>query len=479
MYGYKKLYIAGELQDASGGRRQDVFCPANDEKIGEVAWATADDTGKALDAAKKALPAWRDASVNTRVDYMLRLRELIVKNEELIREAEMNEHGKTYEQAYEGYEAVINSLEFYAEEIKRLHGHLLVDTVGNFDHQVIYRGAGVVGAFVAWNFPMLNLAFKIGPAMAAGCPIIIRPSGDTPISACIIGELCAEAGLPPGVVNILPGPVSETADIITKSTIPAVLTLIGSSETGRKIMENGSTSVKMYSMELGGNAPVLVFPDADVDLAASIVSLLKFSNSGQICVTPERIFVHESVHKEFVDKVVEHAKAVKIGHGRDSGATMGPIINKKARDRIDSWVQEAVKQGAKLLFGGKVPDDLADKGSYYMPTVLDNVKDSMRVSCDEVFGPVVPILSFTDYDDVIARANSTDVGLASYVFSNDITTIQKASRDLDFGEVQVNGVKYYIDLPHIGIKQSGLGQDCSHFALEDYMVKKRITTARL
>jgi succinate-semialdehyde dehydrogenase/glutarate-semialdehyde dehydrogenase len=479
MFGYKKLYIGGKLIDANNNRRKEVFCPASEEIIGEVAWADSTDTEKALKAAKDAYPLWSNLPVGERARYMLRLRELVVKNEVLLREAEMQENGKTYEQTEEGYQSVINSLEYYSQVIQRKHGHLLVDTVGNFEHQVVYRSAGVVGAFVAWNFPLLNLAFKLGPALATGCPLILRPSGETPITAYIIGELCLEAELPAGVVNILTGPVSETADVITKSTIPAVLTLIGSSETGRKIMRNGSSSIKKYSMELGGNAPAIVFPDADVDLASSIISTLKFANAGQVCVTPNRIYVHESIHEKFTAKVLEHAKAVVIGHGRNSGATMGPIINRKSRDRINSWVCEAIEEGATLLYGGKKPESLSEKGSYYMPTVLDNVKDTMRISYDEIFGPVVGIHTFKTYDEVIKRANTTSVGLASFVFSNDITTIQKATKDLDFGEVQVNGVKYNIDLPHIGIKQSGVGADCSHFALDDYLVKKRITTARL
>jgi succinate-semialdehyde dehydrogenase/glutarate-semialdehyde dehydrogenase len=478
MFNYKKLYIGGKLVDANNGRRREVFCPATDEVVGEVAWADSTDTEKALRAAQDAFPYWSNLPVGERVRYMFRLRELVIKNEVLLREAEMYEHGKTYEQAEDGYQSVINSLEYYAHEIQRTHGHLLVDTVGNFDHQIVYRSAGVVGAFVAWNFPLLNLAFKIGPAMAAGCPLILRPSGETPISAYIIGELCAEAELPAGVVNILTGPISETADLITKSSIPAVLTLIGSSETGRQIMKNGSSSIKKYSMELGGNAPAIVFQDADIDLASSIISMLKFANAGQICVTPNRIYVHESILEKFSKKVIEHAKAVVIGHGRNSGATMGPIINRKSRDRIDAWVREAIADGAKVLYGGKVPEGLSEKGSYYMPTVLGNVKDSMRISYDEIFGPVVSIHAFKSYDEVIKRANATPAGLASFVFTNDITTIQRATRDLEFGEVQVNGVKYNIDLPHIGIKQSGLGGDCSHFALDDYLVKKRITTSR-
>lgn len=479
MHQYRKLYIDGALRDAANGKRLDVFCPATDEKIGEVASAGAEDSNAALESAKRALPLWSTMPIRKRVDYMMRLRKLISENEELLRVAEMDEHGKTYEQTEIGYTSLLESLDYYAQEIQRLNGYLLADSNCDYEHRIVYRSAGVAGAFIAWNFPLVNLAYKLGPAMAAGCPIIIRPSSETPISAYIVGELCAAAGLPPGVVNILTGPVSETADVITKSKIPAVLTLIGSSETGLRVMENGASSVKRYSMELGGNAPMLVFPDADIDLAASIISAMKFPHAGQNCVAPNRIFVHESIHDAFVAKVVAHAQAVKIGFGRNSGATMGPIINKKSRDRIDAWVKEAVLQGAKLLYGGKIPDEFADRGSYYMPTVLDNVTDSMQVSSCEIFGPVVGILTFRDYNEVIARANATDAGLASYVVSNDVATIQNASRDLDFGEVQVNGIKYTIDLPHMGIKQSGIGQDCSSFALEDYMVKKRITTSIL
>jgi len=479
MHQYRKLYIDGALCDAVKGKRLDVFCPATDEKIGEVACAGAEDTDKALASAQRAFPLWSTMPIKKRTEYMLRLRKLISENEELLRVAEMDEHGKTYEQTEIGYTSLLESLEYYSQEIQRLQGYILPDAEGSFEHRIVYRSAGVAGAFIAWNFPLVNLAYKLGPAMAAGCPIIIRPSTETPISAYIVGELCAAAELPPGVVNILTGPVSETADVITKSTIPSVLTLIGSSETGLTVMENGSTSVKRYSMELGGNAPMLVFPDANIELAASIISAMKFPHTGQNCVAPNRIFVHESVHDAFVMKITEHAKAVKIGFGRNSGATMGPLINKKSRDRIDAWVKEAVSQGAKVVFGGRIPDEFTGKGAYYMPTILDNVSDSMRVSSCEIFGPVVSVLTFKGYDEVIARANATDAGLASYVFSSDVTTIQNASRDLDFGEVQVNGIKYSMDLPHMGIKQSGIGQDCSHFALEDYMVKKRITTALL
>ncbi len=477
MFGYHKLYIDGKLLDAEGERKQPVHCPATDEVVGEVAWAGSADTRKALDSAQTAFPLWSGLSVKERVSYMLRLRELVTGREEELRTAEMYEHGKTYAQTEEGYQRVLDTLEYYAVEIQRKHGHLLVDLENTHEHKIIYQAAGVVGAFVAWNFPLLNLAFKLGPAMAAGCPLILRPAPETPLTAYMIGELCAKAELPPGAVQVLTGPVAETAEVISRSPIPAMLTLIGSTATGCKVMTSGAASVKRYSMELGGNAPALVFADADLELAASLIVILKTANTGQICVTPNRILVHESIHDAFLSRVLEKVQAIKIGHGRDSAADMGPLIHKQARERIHNWVEEAVRDGARLCYGGRIPPGMEDKGAYYMPTVLDQVSDTSKLCCDEVFGPVLSISSFGSYDEAIARANDTQSGLASYVFSRDGNLANQAARELNFGEVQINGVKYAIDLPHMGIKQSGVGQDCSHFALEDYLVKKRITTA--
>ncbi len=477
MFGFRMMYIDGRLRESAGGGRRKVFCPATDDVVGEVAWANAEDTEAALKSADRAFPVWSRSSLNDRVAHMMRLRELVIEHEEILRESERQENGKTWEQTEEGFIALKDSLEFYAGEIKRLQGHVLPDTSGEYEHRICYHSAGVVGAFIAWNHPMLNLAFKMGPAMAAGCPIILRPADDTPLTAYLIGELCEKAGLPSGVVNIIAGPVSETAELITGSRIPAMLTLIGSTRTGLSIMKNGATSVKRYSMEMGGNAPALVFSDADLDRAADIITLLKFINAGQICVSPNRVFVHEDVHDAFVEKVLEKTRAIRPGFGRDSGAGMGPLINKRSRERVDALVKSAVAAGARLLYGGSIPEDLKDRGAFYMPTVLDDVPDSVELSCEEVFGPVLSIKTFRDFDEVIRRANDTDMGLASYVFSRDADTIRRASMSLEFGEVQVNGVKYGIDLPHIGIKQSGIGQDCSHFALEEYLVTKRISTA--
>lgn len=477
MYGYRKMYVGGALRDGENGARLPVICPATNQVVGEVARGSRKDAQEALAAAREGFETWRKTPLQERIDAMYRLRALVVKNEELLRECVMDEHGKTYAQAEEDWFTVVDSLQFYAEEMRRVRGEILPDVTGAFEHKLVWEPLGVAVGFLAWNFPLLNLGFKLGPALAAGCSLIIRPSQETPISAYIIGELCHEAGLPAGVVNILTGPTDEVADTLSSSDIPSLLTLIGSTETGTAIMKTGATSIKRYSMELGGNAPALVFADADLDLAADIVTALKFANAGQICVTPNRVYVEKPVHDAFVDKVVARAGKVVMGHGRNSGATMGPLINAAAQRRVERCVREAIADGAVCAHGGAIPDDLRP-GFYFQPTVLTNVREDMAVAREEIFGPVVSIMPFSDGDEALRRANTTTAGLTAYIFSRDAGRINWLSRELRYGEIQINGVRYNVDLPHGGIRQSGVGHDGSHLALHDYLSQKRITTAQ-
>jgi succinate-semialdehyde dehydrogenase / glutarate-semialdehyde dehydrogenase len=358
--------------------------------------------------------------------------------------------------------------------MKHMRDEILVDIENTHRHQIISQPAGVAVAFLAWNFPLLNVGFKLGPALAAGCSLIIRPSKSSPLSAYVLGEILYEVNFPKGVVNILCGPINEVAETLLKSDITKVVTMIGSSETGRKLIAQSATSIKRMSMELGGNAPVLIFEDADLKKAAADVAAIKFGNCGQICVAPNRIFVHKSVINEFLELFIEKAKAVKVGFGRENKFTMGPLINLKARERIISMVQDAMDKGANLVYGGKIPNEPV-KGYFYEPTIITNITSEMRVYREEIFGPVAPILEFEDEDEVIKMANDTEYGLSSYLYTSDINRIHKISESLQFGEVHVNGFKYSIYLPHGGIKESGIGHDCSYLALHDYLVKKRIT----
>ncbi|MEX3006983.1 aldehyde dehydrogenase family protein [Hoeflea sp. TYP-13] len=471
---HKRMYVGGQLLD--GRETFEIANPATEETIGSVAWAGASDAHRALESAQAAFAGWAATPISERAGWMHRLREAVIANEDHLRACIHLEMGKNWAGTEEDYQSLVNSLEYYAEEVSRFGPEPLVDREGTHTHSLVHEPVGVAVAFIAWNFPLLNLAFKIGPAMAAGCPIVIKPSFKSPLSAYAVGELCAEIGLPAGVVNILCGDDIEVGDALSSSTIPALLTLIGSSRTGRHIMKTGASSIKRYSMELGGNAPVLVFADADLDLAADIVCAVKFGNAGQICVTPNRVFVEKAVVETFAQKVVERAASVKVGFDRNAPIDMGPLIDAAAWQRVDGLVADAVESGAQLLAGGgRAPGQ--DRGYFYAPTVLKGVTAPMRIYNEEIFGPVVSLIDFFDEASVLKEANDTDAGLTAYVFTRDLQKAERCASRLRFGEVQINGVKYAIDLPHIGIKQSGIGCDCSHLALHDYLAPKRISRA--
>lgn len=471
----KHIYIAGKL--VTGESTHDVVSPATGTVVGTVAWGGREVAENALVAAQAALPSWSATPVNERVEWMLRLREAVIANEKMLRTCVVDETGKTWEQSEEDVQSLIDSLEFYAREVTTFVPQNLPDTAGTHRHELIYTQVGVAVAFIAWNFPLLNLAFKIGPAMAAGCPIVIKPSNKTPLAAYAVGELCAQIGLPAGVVNIICGDDEIVGDTLSSSTIPALLTLIGSTRTALRVMEKGSSSVKRYSMELGGNAPALVFADADLTLAADTVSALKYGNAGQVCVSPNRVFVHEDVAKEFVGMLTERARGVRVGVGDAGTVDMGPLIDEAALSRVSRLVEDAVADGATVEVGGERV--VGEAGSFFAPTVLTGVQPTMRVYREEIFGPVVSVVTFADDASALAAANDTDAGLSSYVFTTDQARVDRFVDGLQFGEIQVNGVKYAIDLPHGGIKQSGMGHDCSRLALHDYLVPKRVTRAVL
>jgi len=475
-FGYKKLYIGGKLRDALSGDKKQVFCPATNEVVGEVAWAGVADAELALIEAQKGFEYWSKLSLADRTKWMMKLREEVLKNDDLLRKAVVMEMGKSYDAAWEDIESIVNALEFYPGAMRNMHDEIIPDLENTHRHKMVNQPAGVAVAYLAWNFPLLNVGYKIGPALAAGCSIIIKPSGLTPLSAYVLGEIMHGINFPAGVVNFISGPVDEVAHTLTTSKIAKVLTMIGSTASGRKVMADSTTSVKHVSMELGGNAPFIVCEDADIETAVNIGIALKYGNCGQICVSPNRFIIHESVYDTFLQKFIAKAKQVKVGFGIDEKPDMGPLVTLRDRERIFKMVVDDVASGAKLELGGGIPVG-KEVGNFIEPTVISGLTTSMRCFREEIFGPVAAMMKFSTIDEAITLGNDTEYGLVSYVFSTSEKCIRQLSEALDFGEVQVNGVKYAIYLPHGGIKESGIGHDCSYLALNDYLVKKRITIA--
>ena len=473
-FGYLKLYIGGRSVDSINQQRQSIICPATEEKIADIAWAGEADALMALEAAQKGFQYWSGLSLAERTEWMTKLRTAVLEKEDLLRKAMVYEMGKTYDSAWEDIEAVINGLEWYPNAMKHLRDEQIPDYENTHRHKMVHQAAGVAVAYLAWNFPMLNVGFKVGPALAAGCSLIIKPSEVSPVSAYIFGQILQEIDFPAGVINILCGPPAAIGKTLSQSPIPRVVTMIGSTATGKQVIKDSATSIKKLSMELGGNAPFIVFDDADMETALNLAIGLKFGNCGQICVAANRFFIQDTIYDKFVEAYVKRAKALKLGFGPDEKPDMGPLATKAAQEKMPTLIIDAIEKGAVLKTGGNIPEGF-DKGYWFEPTVLTDVTPDMRVYKEETFGPIAAIVKFSTEDEVLAMANDTDHGLASYLFTNNHQRIEKFSKGLEFGEIQINGVKYSIYLPHGGIKDSGIGHDCSYLALNDYLVKKRVT----
>ncbi|MCK0189943.1 aldehyde dehydrogenase family protein [Arenibacter sp. F20364] len=474
-FGHKRLYLDGQLIEASNGKSYEVICPANEKPIATIAWAQKEDTERALESAQKGFETWSKLPLEERLHWIEKLRLKLLENGDLLRESIMYEMGKTWEGSEEDLTSITNSLKFYSEEIKQRHDIEIKDTEGTHEHRIISQPLGVVVAFLAYNFPLLNLGFKLGPALASGCSIILKPSEFSPLSAYIIGEICDEIRFPKGVITILCGDLNNVGIPLCESKIPRLITMIGSTETAQKLIEQSSrTSIKRYSMECGGNAPFIVFPDADLEVAITHGAALKTGNSGQICVAPNRFFIHEAVIDEFVTGIIDRFKRAKIGFGRENKPDMGPLTNRRSVEKVHGIVQEAIRQGGSVLYGG---DPITGEGYYFQPTVIRLSNKKAEILQHEIFGPVAIIVPFSTQEEVLELANNTNAGLASYVYSMDEKKLTYFSEKLEFGEVHLNGLKFDIYLPHGGIKNSGIGVDCSTYALDDYLIKKRVTKA--
>jgi len=474
-FGHKKLYINGQLREAANAQSYEVVCPANEKTIATISWAGKEDAIYALASAKEGFEYWSNLPLGERIEWIHKLRDKLLENRDLLRNAIMYEMGKVWQGTEEDLTSITDSLQYYTEEIKTKKDIPIQDKEGTHTHWLVHQPLGVVVAFLAYNFPLLNLGFKLGPALSAGCSIIIKPSEFSPLSAYLIGEICEQIDFPKGVINILCGDVAEVGIPLCESKIPRLITMIGSTETAQKLIQQSSkTSIKRYSMECGGNAPFIVFDDADLNLAIEHGAALKIGNTGQICVAPNRFFIHESVIHAFTEGMVEKFQQVKIGFGKENKPDMGPLANRQSVEKVHQIVKLAIKQGGKLIYGGEPIDQ---PGHYFQPTVIRLNDPDAEVLQHEIFGPVAMIVPFSTKEEVIDYANHTPAGLASYVYSQAQDTLDYFVEHLEFGEIHLNGLKFDIYLPHGGIKNSGIGVDCSTYALDDYLIRKRVTLA--
>jgi succinate-semialdehyde dehydrogenase/glutarate-semialdehyde dehydrogenase len=368
-----------------------------------------------------------------------------------------------------------DTFEWFAEEGKRAYGQVIPNSVPGKRHLTIKHPVGVVGAIGPWNFPITLQARKIAPALAAGCTIVCKPASQTPISLVNVFACLIEAGLPAGVANLVMGPASEIADEFLENPAVRKISFTGSTEVGKQIMRRAADQVKRLSLELGGHAPFIVFPDADPEVVAKAAVIGKFRNNGQVCISPSRFFVHQDVEKKFTEAAVEAAKALKLGNGLDAGIEVGPMFEKKAMDNTLALIADAKQKGANVLTGGKRSDRF-EKGYFFEPTVLRGLSPDTKMLTEEPFAPVMPVMDFSKLDDVIAAANNTRYGLAAYVFTNDLTVAWKMAEGIEAGIIGLNDpVPATPQCPFGGMKESGMGRELGHEGLEAYLETKYVS----
>ena len=474
-----KMYIGGQLVAGEGSLVR-VENPADGSIIESFQGASAEQAEQALQAARKAFATWSKTSVDERIEWMLKFQAELYKDKDFLVELDSMETGKPFKNAVGDFEASARLLTFYGDEARRVFGTSIPDKSAKDHgvyHVVEHRPRGVVVGHLAWNYPLANMGLKMGPALASGCTIVLKPSSQTCLASLHYGEIAKRIGLPDGVINIVAGKASEVGRALNSSKIPNMITLIGSSDTGVQVMNEGSTSIKNYSLELGGNAPVIIMGDCGEELESIAMNIVatKVSNSGQDCTDYNRIYVHESLYERFCKLVEDKMNLVTVGRWKDEGQiVMGPMINRQARDRILELIDDAVSGGAKLVKGGVIPEGM-ENGNFVTPALLVDVKDSMRCAREEIFGPIIAVQPYSDFDRVLEQAVDTDMGLASYLWGHDARAIAKAFETFESGDVFINGASGNTFTPHVGVKQSGLGCDQSKWSLNEYYTLKRIS----
>ena len=466
----EQIYVAGEWTGADSRKALEVHNPATGAVLGTVPSAGAAETRRAIEAANAAWPAWRAKTAKERAAILRRWHDLMMANQEDLAKIMTAEQGKPLAESRGEIAYAASFIEWFAEEGKRIYGDTIPQHQADKRIVVLKEPIGVCVAITPWNFPAAMITRKAGPALAAGCPIVVKPASATPFSALAMALIAERAGLPKGVLSVVTGSSSEIGGEMTGNPLVRKLSFTGSTEIGKVLLKQCAGTVKKTSMELGGNAPFIVFDDADLDAAAEGAIASKYRNAGQTCVCANRLLVQDKVYDAFADKLAERVAKLKVGNGMEAGVTTGPLIDEAAVKKVEEHVADALAKGAKVITGGKRH---ALGGLFFEPTILADVNTSMKVTREETFGPVAPLFRFKDEAEAIRMANDTEFGLAAYFYARDLGRVWRVSEGIEYGIVGINtGLISTEVAPFGGVKESGLGREGSKYGIEDYLQVK-------
>ena len=469
MYNKFGQFIDGKWQASSNNETYDVINPATEEVIGKASKASREDVQKALKSAEKGLKIWRDTSPWKRSYIIRKIADKMREKQDVLAKWMTLEVGKPLAEGIWEVGGAADIFEWNAEETKRIYGQTVESRFPDTRVHVYYQPVGVVAALIPWNFPLILASRKISTALAAGCSVICKPDVITPGTVMELVNICKEAGVPDGVVNLLSGDPAEISEQLLESDIVKKVSITGSTRVGKIILKKAADKVQRVTMELSGHSPFIVFEDSDIDKVADMAVTAKFRNNGQVCIAPNRFYIQESKKEEFINKFIERTKKLKIGNGMDEGVQLGPLTTDKRLAEIEELVETTKNEGAEVLLGGKRPAGF-NKGYFYEPTVFDGIKDDFTIMRQEPFGPLVPMLSFKTFDEVIERANNNDLGLCSYIYTNSMEQAHRASELIESGCVAVNTAAVAVaEAPFGGIKQTGYGREGGSMAIKDYL----------
>ncbi|MDU9049699.1 MAG: NAD-dependent succinate-semialdehyde dehydrogenase [Candidatus Electrothrix sp. Rat3] len=466
-----RCFIGGNWVSSGNEKSIAVHNPANGELVGSVPYLGREETLLAIKVAEAAWPAWRSKTGHERSRLIRRWYDLIIENQEDLASIMTAEQGKPLAESRGEILYAASFVEWFAEEAKRVYGDTIPMAQPGKRIIVLKQPVGVCAAITPWNFPSAMITRKAAPALAAGCPVVVKPAAQTPLSALALAKLAEEAGIPPGIFNVLTGSAAEIGGALTESSAVRKLSFTGSTEIGKMLMRQCADTVKKISLELGGHAPFIVFDDADLDEAVTNAVASKYRNSGQTCVCANRFIVQEGVYDAFAEKLVQAVQEqLKVGNGFDEGVNQGPLIDLNAIQKVEQQIKDALAKGARLGSGGK---RVGETGFFFEPTILLDVTTEMQIAYEETFGPVAPLFSFSTEEEAVALANDTPYGLASYFFSKDIGRCWRVSEALEYGMVGVNtGIMSTESAPFGGIKESGIGREGSKYGIDEYLEQK-------